>query len=69
MTARATIDAILRGLADGGRLMVGIPSYETYRAHLRDRHPEVPAMSEAAFVRERQAARFGGGGRGGFRCC
>jgi len=26
-------------------------------------------MTEAEFFRDRQSARFGEGGRGGFRCC
>lgn len=61
--------ALLRGLRDGGRLMVGVPSYDAYLRHAREHHPDVPPMSEADFIRNRQAARFGEGGRGGFRCC
>lgn len=55
-------------LAQSLRLMVGVPDYEAYRAHMLATHPGVPAMSYEAFFRERQAARYGGGGRIG-RCC
>ncbi len=60
---------VLRGLRECGRLMVGVPSYENYLRHVRSSHADTPPMSEAEFVRDRQAARFGEGGRGGFRCC
>ncbi len=49
--------------------MVGVPRYENYLLHIRTQHPDSTPMSEAEFVRDRQAARFGEGGRGGFRCC
>jgi uncharacterized short protein YbdD (DUF466 family) len=69
MTARSTLTGLLRGIGDCGRLMVGVPNYEHYLLHLRTHHPEITPMSEPEFVRDRQAARFGEGGRGGFRCC
>ena len=60
--------ARLLGLArDTARLMIGIPSYEAYRAHMAQRHPERKAMSEAEFFRERQEARYGA--KGGGKCC
>ena len=59
----------MRGLRDCGRLMVGVPNYESYLAHIQECHPDAIPMNEAEFVRDRQAARFGEGGRGGFRCC
>ncbi|WP_414902254.1 CstA-like transporter-associated (seleno)protein [Sphingomonas flavalba] len=46
--------------------MVGIPDYDGYVAHLRDRHPGQAPMDRIAFFRNRLAARFGGGGA---RCC
>lgn len=64
-----SVQGLLRGAADCGRLMVGVPSYEAYLAHFRAHHPGLTPMNEAEFVRDRQDARFGGGGRGGFRCC
>lgn len=69
MKNMSTLADMMRGIGDCGRLMVGVPSYETYLAHIRTQHPGATAMSEAEFVRNRQAARFGEGGRGGFRCC
>ena len=54
-------------VAETGRLMVGMPSYDAYRAHMAARHPDRPTMSEREFFRNRQEARYGG--RGGGRCC
>jgi uncharacterized short protein YbdD (DUF466 family) len=41
------------------RLMVGVPEYGTYVAHMRDKHPLLPVMSYQQFFRERQEARYG----------
>ena len=56
-----------RRLRDAVHLLVGMPSYDTYRAHMAEAHPERPVMSESAFFRDRQEARYGG--RNGGRCC
>ncbi len=56
-----------RGLADAGRLMVGVPSYRIYVEHMAATHPDRPVMTEAAFFRDRQKARYGG--RNGGKCC
>ncbi|MCP3169460.1 YbdD/YjiX family protein [Myxococcus qinghaiensis] len=48
------------------RLMIGVPDYDTYVAHLRSHHPERPVMSYEEFFDERMAARYRGGGG---RCC
>ena len=48
------------------RLMVGVPEYNAYAAHMRDRHPDQAVMTYQEFFRERQAARYGG--KVG-RCC
>ncbi|TCM20533.1 uncharacterized short protein YbdD (DUF466 family) [Novosphingobium sp. PhB165] len=48
-------------------LMVGMPAYEDYLAHMRDHHPDRPVMNRTAFFRDRQEARYGG--RNGGRCC
>jgi len=45
------------------RLMVGVPDYETYRAHRLAAHPSEPVMSYAEFFRERQQARYDRGGK------
>lgn len=55
-----------RTLAAAARLMVGLPSYDAYRAHMAACHPEAVPMDYRAFFRERQQARYGGGGG---RCC
>lgn len=62
-----TVAGLWRTLADTGRLMVGVPSYRAYVAHMSDAHPDLPVMTEAAFFRNRQEARYGG--RSGGRCC
>lgn len=54
------------GVRDTANLMIGIPSYETYLAHMASRHPGITPMSEAEFFRNRQEARYGAGGA---RCC
>lgn len=69
MSVASVLAGLLRGAADCGRLMVGVPSYDHYLLHARSHHPDETPMSKEQFVRNRQAARFGEGGRGGFRCC
>ena len=66
---RARVAAFLRCVCDGARLMVGVPSYETYAEHMRRTHPDKPVMTYGEFFRERQNARYGGGGGGGLCCC
>ncbi|QBC30195.1 MULTISPECIES: YbdD/YjiX family protein [Pandoraea] len=56
-----------RYLGQAMRLMVGLPDYDTYVAHMQVTHPDQPVMSYEAFFRERQEARYGG--KGGGRCC
>ena len=59
---------LARCLCDGARLMVGVPNYETYVAHMAATHPGQAPMTRTEFFRDRQDARYGGG-KGGFRCC
>ena len=56
-------------LCDGARLIVGVPRYEDYVAHMARTHPDQAPMSYAEFFRDRQAARYGGAKGGGLRCC
>ncbi|MFZ4285532.1 YbdD/YjiX family protein [Variovorax sp. HJSM1_2] len=60
-----------RYLGQTALLMVGMPNYDSYAAHQRSQHPDAPVMSYEEFFRERQEARYGGGGKGGRvgRCC
>ncbi|NMG74747.1 CstA-like transporter-associated (seleno)protein [Aromatoleum diolicum] len=53
-------------LGQAARLMVGLPDYDTYVAHVKATHPDRPVMSYEEFFRERQEARYGGGTG---RCC
>jgi uncharacterized short protein YbdD (DUF466 family) len=57
-----------RYLGQSMRLMVGLPDYSAYVAHMEANHPGQPCMSYEEFFRERQQARYGGDGRTG-RCC
>lgn len=50
------------------RLMVGVPSYDTYVAHRRANHPTQPVMMYQEFFRERQEARYAVS-KGRFRGC
>ncbi|CAO3420436.1 YbdD/YjiX family protein [Azospirillum endophyticum] len=48
------------------KLMIGVPDYDTYVAHMRDRHPDKPVMTYREFLDNRLEARYGGGKAG---CC
>lgn len=64
MTTR--LAALWRKLKEGGALMVGVPDYDRYVAHMRAAHPELAPMTREAFVRARMEARYGG--KGGGKC-
>lgn len=55
-----------RNLRQGARLMIGVPDYDNYVRHVREKHPDRTPMSYGEFFRNRQAARYGGG-QG--KCC
>ncbi|ABF10445.1 uncharacterized short protein YbdD (DUF466 family) [Cupriavidus metallidurans] len=55
-----------RYLGQSLRLMVGLPDYQTYVAHMESTHPDREPMTYEEFFRERQEARYGGG-QG--KCC
>jgi uncharacterized short protein YbdD (DUF466 family) len=55
-----------RYLGQALRLMVGLPDYDTYVAHMRATHPDQPVMTYEAFFRDRQNARYGSGAG---KCC
>jgi len=48
------------------RLIVGVPDYEVYLAHMRRMHPLATPMTREEFFGERMQARYG---RGASRCC
>jgi uncharacterized short protein YbdD (DUF466 family) len=58
--------ALLERAAAAIRLVVGVPDYRRYVAHLRAAHPERTPLDYPAFFRERQAARYD---RSSTRCC
>jgi uncharacterized short protein YbdD (DUF466 family) len=57
-----------RYLGQSLRLMIGVPEYNAYVAHMTNAHPDQPVMSYEKFFRERQEARYGGNGKIS-RCC
>lgn len=61
-----TMKTFWRRAVQTARLMIGVPDYDTYVAHMRLRHPGKPVMSYEAFFNERLEARYR---RGGGRCC
>ncbi len=67
--AAGRVSSFLACLCDSARLMVGVPRYEDYVAHMARTHPEQAPMTYPEFVSNRQAARFGGVKGGGLRCC
>ena len=52
--------------ARAARLAIGIPDYDAYVAHMRERHPGGEPMDRRAFFIERMQARYG---KGRTRCC
>jgi uncharacterized short protein YbdD (DUF466 family) len=48
------------------RRMIGVPDYETYLVHMRQRHPGCTPMDRKTFERERLTARYKATGS---RCC
>ncbi len=63
---KAALQAAWRRAVQTARLCCGVPDYDGYVQHLRTHHPERRVPSYAEFFRERQAARYRGGGG---RCC
>ncbi|MEH7109981.1 YbdD/YjiX family protein [Bacillus sp. JJ1764] len=50
-------------------LLVGVPSYETYVAHMQTHHPNDPVKSRKEFFCEAQEARYNAKGGKVSRCC
>lgn len=55
------IKMLWQHLRTGARMLVGVPDYDRYVAHMRERHPDQSPMSYAEFFRNRQDARYRGG--------
>jgi uncharacterized short protein YbdD (DUF466 family) len=58
---------LAKKLRQTAHLMVGVPDYDAYVAHMAANHPGIAPMDRAEFWREREAARFGAGRT--LRCC
>ena len=56
----------LRAVRRTAHLMCGVGDYDAYVEHRGAAHPDEPVLDYAAFVRDREAARYG---RGAARCC
>jgi uncharacterized short protein YbdD (DUF466 family) len=63
-----TIVTVWQKLRQTGALMVGVPDYAHYVAHMREAHPDLPPLTEAEFVQSRMEARYGGKGAGKCPC-
>ncbi|MFE4076780.1 YbdD/YjiX family protein [Peribacillus sp. YIM B13477] len=50
-------------------LLVGVPSYDTYVAHMRKHHPEDPVKTRKVFFCEAQDERYNAKGGKVSRCC
>lgn len=48
------------------RRVIGVPDYDNYLAHMRERHPDVTPMTRERFMATQLAARFE---KPGARCC
>jgi uncharacterized short protein YbdD (DUF466 family) len=65
-TAPTAIGARLASIAAVVRRLIGVPDYDTYLLHMRERYPQCTPMDRAAFERDRLTARYQ---RIGSRCC
>jgi uncharacterized short protein YbdD (DUF466 family) len=65
MTLRTILET-LRRAAIVARRIVGVPDYERYVAHVRERHAGVVPMTREEFERSRLEDRYS---RPGQRCC
>jgi uncharacterized short protein YbdD (DUF466 family) len=64
--APSAIGARLASIAAVVRRLIGVPDYDTYLLHMRERYPQCTPMDRAAFERDRLTARYQ---RLGSRCC
>ncbi|MDR3437101.1 YbdD/YjiX family protein [Telmatospirillum sp.] len=62
-------DLLCRRVKQTGRLMIGVPDYDTYVLHRQTTHPGDPIMTYEEFFRERQQSRYGFGDGKISRCC
>lgn len=60
--------SLWRRASQFGAMLVGVPDYECYVAHMRERHPALVPMTREQFVRSRMEARLGAKGTGKCPC-
>lgn len=63
-----TIQLIWQRLQQSFRLMVGVPDYQTYLAHMEKNHPDLTAMDEKTFHRYCVDARYPSATNGMKKC-
>ena len=63
-----SVVTVWQRLREAGALMVGVPDYERYLAHMRQAHPDLAPLSREAFLRDRMQARYGGSKTGKCPC-
>jgi uncharacterized short protein YbdD (DUF466 family) len=59
---KALVATVLRTLT----IVIGVPRYDVYRAHLARHHPELDPMSREEFERVRMEERYS---KPGAKCC
>jgi uncharacterized short protein YbdD (DUF466 family) len=57
---------LLVRLARALRIVIGVPRYDAYCAHIAKYHPDFEPMSRAAFERARLEERYS---KAGAKCC
>lgn len=63
-----TIQIIWQRLQQSFRLMVGVPDYQTYLAHMAKHHPDLEAMDSKTFYRHCVDARYPSAANGMKKC-
>jgi uncharacterized short protein YbdD (DUF466 family) len=66
MPERTAVSSSLRLIVSSFRRIVGMPDYQTYIAHLQQKHPECAVPSEQEYFDQYVTARYSGGPT---RCC
>lgn len=64
----AAVRRFARGLRRTLHLMVGMPDYETFVAHMQEKHPGQPIPDRKSFARDCVRRRYEGSGQPN-RCC
>ncbi|AWD32450.1 hypothetical protein CKSOR_00329 [Candidatus Kinetoplastibacterium sorsogonicusi] len=49
------------------KMIIGIPDYENYLLHMKNKHPNIKPMNYEEFFKNRQISRYGSNGV--VKCC